>query len=380
MIRFNSRLRNYLAGALVLLLGSCVDKFEPEVLDTPQNYLVVDGFINLSGPTTIRLSRTKNEADAPVPVEAAATVTVLDDAGAAYPLPEQQPGTYQSAPLNLSSDHRYRLRIRTASGKEYESDLVAARQTPPIDKVSWELNNRGVQIYVSTHDEANATRYYRWRYEETWLFHSAYQSGVEYVDGTMQQRQEGIYYCWGSENSTAIQLGSTSRLSQDVLTDAPLRLLESNSLKLGIKYSILVKQYALTAEEFAYWEKLKKNTESLGGLFDPQPTQLTGNVHNLADTAEPVIGYVGAATVTEKRLFIDRTELGSILRFKTGYEDCGNPDTVLLADVPAYFSRPNLLPIEGVYVARTLIGYTGNPAVCVDCRLRGTTVKPDFWP
>ncbi|TYZ13551.1 DUF4249 domain-containing protein [Hymenobacter lutimineralis] len=380
MMGFNSRVWKLLAGVLLLVLGGCVDKFEPDVLNSPQSYLVVDGFINLNGPTTIRLSRTKNKADAPVPVEADATVTIQDEAGAAYPLPEQEAGTYQSAAMSLNPALRYRLRIRTAAGKEYASDLVAARQTPPIDKVTWALTNRGLQVYVSTHDDANATRYYRWRYDETWLFHSAYPSGVEYVDGVMQNRQENIYYCWGNESSTAIQLGSTSRLSQDVVKDFPLRLLESTSVKLGIKYSILVKQYALTAEEFAYWEKLKKNTESLGGLFDPQPTQLTGNVHNQADAAEPVIGYVGAATYTEKRLFIDRTELESIVRFQTGYESCGKPDTVKLADVAFYFSNPNLLPLEGLYAGRTLIGYTSSPGVCVDCRLRGTNVKPDFWP
>ncbi|MEJ7664694.1 MAG: DUF4249 family protein [Hymenobacter sp.] len=53
------------------------------------------------------------------------------------------------------------------------------------------------------------------------------------------------------------------------------------SSKLYYLYSILVRQYALTPEEFAYWDKLRKNTENLGTLFDPLPSQLSGNVHRL---------------------------------------------------------------------------------------------------
>jgi len=378
-----SRLTYCLLWILGLALAGCVDRFEPDVSNAPQNYLVVGGFINLAGGTTIQLSRTQNVNNQAAPLaETGATVAVHDESGLLFRLTELTPGTYTSAGtlLGLPAGRKYQVRLRTAAGREYASDLVVAKAAPPIDQVRWEAQGPNVQIYVNARDAANATRYYRWSYTETWEFHSANQSSLEYVNGAMRLRNEDIYHCWGSENSSSILLSTTARLSQDVVSDFPLILLPANSLKLGNKYSVLVRQYAQTPEEYAYWEMLKSNTESLGGLFDPLPSQLTGNVHCLSDATETVIGYVGAGTVAEKRIFIASTELSTI-RFQTGYETCLKPDTIYLPTVPVVFGRDILLPLYNVYApgSNTLIGYAGGTPECTDCRRRGTNQRPAFW-
>ena len=266
------------------LVNGCVDKYNPPALSTPQNYLVVNGLINLDGVTTVQLSRTRNlSAGTASPVEAGASVAIQDEAGASYPLAEQAAGTYASAPLTLAAGRRYQLRLRTAAGTEYASDLVVAKPTPAIDSVSWAARPEGVQVYANTHDPTSATRYYRWDYQETWEFHSAFRSDVEYVNGQFQRRTEDISRCWRSENSARISLSTSDKLAQDVIAEFPLTLLPPLSSKLYYTYSILVRQYALTPEEFAYWDKLRKNTENLGSLFDPLPSQLSGNVHRLDD-------------------------------------------------------------------------------------------------
>ena len=367
---------------LVSLLSSCVDPYAPPALTAPQSYLTVDGFINLQGVTTVRLARTRNlSGGSTSPAETGASVAIQDEAGARYPLAEQAGGTYASAALTLGAGHRYQLRLRTAAGREYASDLVTAKVTPAIDSVSWAAGPAGVQLYVNSHDAANATRYYRWSYQETWEFHSAYQSDLEYVGGQVQRRSENIYRCWRTENSTSISLSATDKLSQDVVSQFPLTLLPRNSGKLNSIYSILVQQYALTAEEFAYWDKLRKNTESLGTLFDPLPSQLSGNVHGLTDTSELVLGYVGASSVTEKRRFISVYQQlpPGFIRPITGYEDCSKPATILLADLPTAFGSQMFLVLEPLGVGK-ITGYTGAPASCVDCRQRGTNVKPSYWP
>ena len=364
------------------LLSGCVDKYNPPALSAPQNYLVVNGLINLDGVTTVQLSRTRNlSAGTASPVEAGASVAIQDEAGASYPLAEQAAGTYASAPLTLAAGRRYQLRLRTAAGAEYASDLVAARPTPPIDSVSWAAGPRGVQIYVDAHDPASATRYYRWDYRETWEFHAAYQSDVEYVNGQFQRRRENIYTCWRTENSSVISLSTSDKLTQDVISKFPLVLLPPTSSKLYLMYSILVRQYALTPEEFAYWDKLRKNTENLGSLFDPLPSQLSGNVHRLDDASELVLGYVGASSVTEKRLFINAAQLPTAYGFPVSdYRDCAPPDTVDARDFPVSFGGPGYLPIAPVGMGYPPAAYTGAPATCADCRLRGTNVKPSFWP
>lgn len=378
----------YLLPALLLLLSSCIDKYQPDVIATPQSYFVVDGLINLRGVTTVRLSRTRSLTAATAPVEAKATVAIQDDMGTRYPLTEQAAGTYASAALTLDASRRYQLRVHTAAGREYASDLVAGKLTPPIDRLSWAVERNGVQLYVDAHDATNATRYYRWTYQETWHFRTPYSSEFAYVNGAIIRRTDNIQDCWRTEASTDIALGNTARLSQDIVSKYPLLLRPGNDARFRIKYSLLVQQYAQTAEEYAYWEKLKKNTESLGTLFDPLPTQLTGNVHGLTDASELVVGYVGASSLAEKRFFIDRSEFPASSAFLTGYENqCGRTDTVYLPSPQnprslAIGFTQEYLPLHEAFIGNTNIleGYTRSAAFCADCRTRGTNVKPSFWP
>jgi hypothetical protein len=383
--KFTKRPLRQLAGlaGLASLLGGCVDKYTPEAISSPPNNLAVEGSINLTGVTTVRLTRTRGlTAGTVVPVEANASVAILDETGNRYPLAEQAAGTYVSGSLNLNPSHQYQLRLRTSSGRDYTSDLVAANESPTIDDVSWSVEPTGIQIAGSTHAAASATRYYRWTYQETWEFYSAYQSSYEYVGGKIVPRNENINHCWHVEDSHAIILSNNSALSQNVTSRFPLTVLPTNSVRLGNKYSINVQLRALTADEFAYWEKLRKNTESLGTLFDPLPSQLSGNVHCLSDPSELVLGYVGASGVAERRIFIARTDLPRSISnspFISGYEGCVF-DTVQVGDAAFFFGSKGLIPI---FPQNTMIpptAYIGSTPDCTDCRLRGTNVKPSYWP
>ncbi|WP_197070423.1 DUF4249 domain-containing protein [Hymenobacter sp. DG25B] len=373
-----------------MCLTGCLDPFEPDVKGG-QSLLVVDGHINSQGVTTIRLSRSIDLAQkSAAPVESNATMYIEDEAGTRYLLRETKPGTYASDTLDLPARQRVRLHFTTAKQREYASDYTPVKTTPAIDSVSWRLANGGVQIAVNTHDDTQQSGYYRWDYEETWEFTSAFVSRIELKAGQLTTRFEDIYHCWATENSPAIKLGSTKKLSQDVVSELPLTLLPSNSTKLQRKYSILVKQYALTAEEYGYWELLRKNTENIGTLFDPLPSQLTGNVHCLTDASEIIIGFVGAQTMSERRIFIDTGQLPRNWSFATGYETCvldtlyrphENPPPKIKPIPTQFFANVSYTPIEEYYIdGDPYVYYLYSSTDCVDCRKRGTNVKPSFWP
>ena len=386
MCAFNPR-RPWAAGllaGLALLAGSCVKPYSAPVPDPSRSYLVVDGFINAQGTSTFQLSHTLALAGTKPTTENKATVYIRDEAGTQYPLTERPAGTYTSASLNLNPTHRYQLALTTTAGRNYQSDLVPVKTTPAIDTISWKYVGDGVQVYVSSHDDHNQTTYYRWNYAETWRFTSAFYSHVFFDKSTgFQQRNNDIYNCWSTVASTNVNLGNTATLTHNVLTNQPLVFLPNTSPKLRIRYSILVQQMAQTADEYHYWETLKRNTESIGSLYDALPTQLTGNVHSPDDPTEPVLGYVGAHTVVEHRIFIDRSELPLSMNwtFQTGYESCGNvPQTFLLFDAQAVFSTPNYVPVDFVYDANGVVtGYTGASPECVDCQLHGSNLRPSFW-
>ena len=383
--------RAWLAG--LALLAGCTDAYLPDVIKAPPSYLVVDGFLNAQGITSIKLSRTYAiAAKTPPPVEARATVYIEDDAGTRVLLRESPAGTYASSPMTLNVARKYRLHLNTLAGKEYVSDYVPVKTTPPIDAVNWGITSEGLSITVDTHDPANATRYYRWETDETWEIRPPYVPTVEYVNHAM--RDIVVFYptiCYGNVHSAAVQLYKTTSLSQDVVNDFRVRKLVAPTPLLFSRYSILVQQFALTKEEYDYWELLRKNTESIGSLFDPQPAQLTGNVHCLSNSADLALGFVSAHSLTEKRIFINRSQLPRSWPIADGYEACVPPDTVYLARPPGapspavrlesnFNQFTGLLPIGQLLESGILVGYTAKKRDCIDCRNRGSSVKPSYWP
>ncbi|UOE49881.1 DUF4249 domain-containing protein [Mucilaginibacter sp. SMC90] len=360
-------------------------------MDSPNHYLVVEGVINNGADSTIvKLSRTVNISGS---VSSSGvdncTVSVEAEGGASYSLSPQGNGAYLILGLSLDASKKYRLHIVTNDSQEYASDYVEVKKTQPIDSVGFYVKNGNLQIYANTHDPANNTRYYRWSYDETWKFHARYQSSyiVDRENKTVVARpgSEANYYCFAGDKSTTIVIGSSAKLSQDVIFQQPITTIASTSEKVEMRYSILLKQYALTKEAYQFWENMKKNTEQLGSIFDAQPSQLTGNIHNLKDPAEPVIGYVSVTNVQAKRVFIDNVQVPHDWVAKYPY-DCGPPDTALFFnpktqqnEVLNFIINGVAVPVADIKQQMNVIGYTYSSVECTDCRIRGRVQAPAFW-
>ncbi len=375
-------------GVLILIIfAACKDKFSPEVHFPPAGFLVVEGYINSGGgSTTITLTRAASVDSIAVIPEPGAQVDVQSAAGASYLLTDQGGGKYSVDQLPIDPNQTYRLYIKTSNGKEYVSDFSQAKMTPPIDTVGWTPGSDGITIHVSTHDDQNKSIYYQWQYEETWKYNSAYESKLEFnpVDSTIYIRPDSelIYTCWSSDQSTDILIGSSASLSSDIIYQFPLTMISySTTNKLVLRYSILVKQMVLTKDWYEWEQKLKKNTEQLGSIFDPQPSQTGGNVHCQTDPSETVVGFVGCSSQTEERIFIDRSQLPPVSVY-SGYENCAQ-DTALNAKLALYiyFGSGIGIPIQPYHDPfGNLSKYYGSTAGCVDCRVRGGTLtQPDFW-
>jgi hypothetical protein len=182
-------------------------------------------------------------------------------------------------------------------------------------------------------------------------------------------------------------LNSSAKLAKDVISENPVVFIASSSEKIESRYSIRVKQYALTADAYNYYQQLKKNTEQLGSIFDAQPSELTGNVHCVTNPAEPVIGYVTAGSSSEIRIYINNSSLPEWLAI-TPYQDC-IMDTALFCAGPGCDKQVKeeiypgyQIPLYSIPAGPgsvTIIGYAGGSPACVDCTLRGTNIQPSFW-
>jgi hypothetical protein len=400
-----TQLKHIIYILAAISLGACKAPYAPAPITAVNNYLVVEGLINISDSTYIKLSRTVNVmSSSTVKPELKATITIESNTGGSYPFKEVGNGVYAAPSYNLSPINQYRLRIKVANNNTYTSDFVQTKVTPPIDSIITQAKPDGLHIAVSAHDATNNTRYYRWDYAETWQFSSYFDShwtsnGMGIV---VIPRTNDIYHCWGNQVSATILLATTTGLSQDILQNSPITYVASSSEKLSVRYSILIKQYALTKDAYDYWTLLKKNTEQLGSIFDSQPSASIGNLHNVNNATEPVIGFISVCTISRQRIYLDFTQLprsyvtdylnntpynqyicnlitlsvvernisGRVIGFPEQYSYIiGYPHTILT-------------PVDQVIPYNPLDSagaHSGSIPPCVDCTLRGTNVKPAFW-
>lgn len=361
--------------------GACKDPFEPEIRGDESGFLVVEGYINVGedAVTTIRLSRTTPVTQPGIQlVEADALVRIEDEEGNFFELSEQSEGVYKSEALSLSLERQWRISVLTKHGKQYYSEFVQSRVTPPIDSISWRRVNEGVEIYVTTHDNENETRFYQWDYEEVWTITSLHHTFFIYQGGTVKPRPEqetiDMFRCWKYQQPQGLIYETTASLAEDIILMKPLILIPVSHEKLSDRYSVLVKQRALSEEEFNYLQLMDKNTDAVGGFSDPLPAELYGNIY-CADSDEPVVGFMGAATTSEIRIFIRERDVPN---WNFSFEclppifASGQPDSL-----SKYFGSLGYIPTMSDGAGG---GYFGAAIWCVDCRLRGgKSGKPEFW-
>jgi hypothetical protein len=367
---------------LCILLFSCLDPYQPPVTDQEVNFLVIDGFVNTSnGTVDVTLSRALVlwKVASPEP-EIGAQVILEESGGGTHLLAELPQGKYTASSPEIVAGREYRLYVRTQSGKEYRSPFITALQSPPITDVTWVPAENGIIITVDTHDAANQTHYYRWDFEETWAYRSAYASEYKMEGGTpaLRSADELVYQCYKTVPSVQINTATTTRFSEDRIDDYELTFIKAGAQRISDHYSILVNQYALSKNAYEYWEQLKNTTETLGSLFDPQPSRVSGNIQNIHDPAEPVIGYFDGGSSTEKRIFIRYRDLPGHLQIPTPRGACEQQsiDVGKVSTLPSFYELTTAI-LSGI----TVVGFNYSTVDCVDCTYQGgTTTKPDFWP
>jgi Domain of unknown function (DUF4249) len=377
---------------IVLIIFSvlmCRKPYEPPAIKASSHILSIDGVINIGANSSSQfvLTRSRSLLDSVTDLpELGAQVMIRSAAGTNYPLIDSGTnGIYISEILNLDPGQKYQLSVTTTEGSQYMSDLVTPKISAPIDSVNWELvedpsfGTEVVNVYVNSHDPANNTRFYRWDYLETWQHISTYESFWA-LDGNSIEYglfpNQTTHTCWSTGLSSSIALGTTVTLSEDVVSQIKMATISKNDPKMDIKYSMLVRQYPLDQQAYTYWLNIQKNSQSLGGLFDLQPGQLPGNIHGVTNPKDPVVGYVSACSIGEKRIFISNDQL-------PGWKS--NPGVNCPTQIIAPPDPNNVVFWNYPDTSYQLYYYSSGAMVityksCLDCRYQGgTIIKPAFW-
>lgn len=380
MNMFRSFTRKRLAAVLLALISGCIEPYSPPAIDEEVNILVVDGFLDSSNKSVeVKLSKAvalSDDSNGDNYVSGA-LVQVEEESGSVQTLIETSAGLYTLEQMDVSPEKRYRLVIQNIGSKRYVSEFIELVKTPDIESVTWEPSPQqpGINILVNTEDETGQTKYYQWTFEETWEYTSRYGASYRLINGRPIYNEVSIFRCYKSQPSSTINVGTTTQLSSNVIRNFPLVFLPMGSQKISAKYSILVKQRGITQKAYDFWVQLKKSTESLGGLFDPLPSQVVGNVYVEGETGEPVLGYFSGGEIKEKRAFVTFWDLPEELRAQPSI-----PCTVDSIEVKFLGNYPDMYLITA-YGTPTIKGYTTSGGRnCMDCRDEGGVLqRPDFW-
>lgn len=380
---------------LSFLVNACIYEFSPKVADKDLYNLVVEGDIIAGGTSDFSftlVSPLSAKLQPPMQITPL-TLRIESEDGNIY-----YPAAYSKTRINTNTidvSKRHRL-VFTFKDREtgnpiiytYNSNWVHCIQTPKIDSLYFTIakDSLHLTVRVSTHSEIDSLKYFRWQYVEDWEIKSSFQATYKYNVPFPDDRginpltciqkidfeNENRYYCWVNFPSTELLLDNSVMLRENVINQFPVKEISNIDSRLSCLYSIEVVQRALSKEGYEYWSAIKRNSDEVGGIFSPQPTEVRGNISCVEDPNEIVLGYIGGCTLERKRMFIDskQSKIYSIPR-----KDCDYQDVAPSLWFTFYRNGYDIVNFD------ELAGNAGwARKSCVDCRTVGTKNKPYFWP
>ncbi|WP_020596188.1 DUF4249 domain-containing protein [Spirosoma panaciterrae] len=336
-------------GVLLLTLPTaCVD-----ILEIPMsqrvNVIVVDGTLtNLNEDQKIHINRAKSDSltgrMGSLPITGARVEVVVDSSQVLVFTETDTAGAYRSpAGFKAQPGHAYQLRFTLKNGAQYRSTTevmnsvaaisqVHARFNPtslPLTLTNGSLNQyRGAhELSIDFQDPADQHNYYRWDWllweKQEWcrscvnsvylIYNSFVNPPILYED-CYGDRNTGGYFvndyncrtqCW------EILRNYTTNVFDDVYSNGGL--IQGRSVAQIPFYQknaclVQIRQSSLSKEAYLYYRTVEDQTQNTGGVAAVAPTALVGNIRNVANEQESVIGYFTASAVAVALVWVDRQD------------------------------------------------------------------------
>ncbi len=314
---------------VVLSFTTCIEPVEFDA-DDVEDFLVIDGFISpddrihyvyltRSGPLNRRVYD---------PV-GGASVTMVEEDGVSAQMIELEEGQYALLPdvLRGTVGRSYYIEVELPDGSRYRSQPEVLPVNVLLDSLSFEAgseeftsNNGGVlernfvKAFVNlTIPEAESGPFFRWAVDDVYLV-------TEKKCGPLDNVQ--VCYIRPPDVTPNINLLSGTDFAagsnfQQELARRPI------DYAFGERYTFSAFQFVHTRQAFNFWSKVAQASNQSGSIFDAQPAPIRGNIYNVDNEEETVLGYFAAVTVDTAHVSITRTDVRSV---KDVGPYCGPPD------------------------------------------------------
>lgn len=319
--RINRRLMRYaVVFVMPLLLTTCIVPWDSGI-EEQKELITIDGrLIRGDSLQTITITRSTSLVDPRYLALRDCQVMVEDDLGNRFDFQEVKDGVYTRImdEDDLVVGREYMLIVEAPSGARYESEFEKLSSGLPVDSVYFEVENdvdpltgrglSGIQFYVDVEASDTTSRYFRWKLDETWEYTASapitWIYDIEFGDliRVFPEDPFEFYRCYINMPITDLFLDNTVNLSVNAKKKIPLKFVSTETDRLRIRYSLLVKQFTMTEKAYRYWDLNKVALQESGGLYTSQPGQPVTNLRNVNDTTEMVLGYFWVSSVTSRRL------------------------------------------------------------------------------
>ncbi len=328
------------AAVLALLtVHSCIDPLDVDTQERRKLLVVEGGITTTPGPHKVVLSKSDKYGDVLdgfVRKQTGATVWIRDDQGNQLFLQEKDPGEYFTPDgFQAVPGRRYTLFITLDNGERYVSLPAFVPEAPPIDTLLIQFKrlpalideslNTGLEVYARWQDPAGVPNFYLWQAEGVYVLntHPELHEAKDGQGNPVPAPKDCCDRCYVYE----YDLNSELRLFRDNFTDGKLTtelaaFIPDDGKRFMEKYMVVVKQYSLSKEAYQFYDLLRSQLSIQGTIFDPPPATIGGNIINLDNPDESVIGFFVAASVSTDTLFIRRSDVEEPRAIKQINDDC----------------------------------------------------------
>lgn len=311
---------------------SCQEPFPLDNLDSSAKIPVIEGMVkNDTGPHQLILyyAVPYNEDSRKRISITGATVYVKDDLGNTFNYHEKSTGLYLSDPKTFCGiiGRSYTLFIEMPDGKILKSEPELLRDTLRVQYII--KRNETKEEYIRNKDNQIVTREIQGQSNYVVLDSSymekAYYRLISYYLVYAESQIDTFYYKWVSVNNidyeflidSIVFTKCTHVNSENALPKIgiynpanPDENIELSFFIRGDKYyvsdenativskSLFSYIYNISPGAYNYYEALNNQLNATSRIYDPLPTQLTGNMHCINDSNQVVLGFFEVSSYT----------------------------------------------------------------------------------
>jgi Domain of unknown function (DUF4249) len=274
-----------------------------------QGFLSVDGtFHNLNDTQFVRLFRSVGYESRPERITGA-KISVFDDDNFSANYEEIRSGTYALMPNIVRGQVGKRYHVEIKIGNNIYRSKTEMMQ-PPIkpDSISFSAYdrealssvdiktvNRMLKVLIHTPlKSGNTDAFLRWDAEDSFDFNTIPDCG-----GGSFAKPFTCYYSRSRTPNSHIVVASSkdflvSRADGFAINET---FLEAEIAQFKDTHYWQVYQRSITEDAYNYWKSIDKVSNQVGSIFDIAPAYVQGNIYNVADSSEKVLGYFEVASV-----------------------------------------------------------------------------------